>query len=102
MHAFSATRRTKPRIVKSSIDTEDEETENVFSGGESLEVEDSTSSATRQLNQPPPNVKRSSSKLKLSFGMYEVPFISKYIAYQKGSGRRHEFHSETVDAEQTS
>lgn len=72
MHGFSAGRRPKPKIVKSSVEDEDEGVEDVISAAESMEIEPPTIPAIKRLNRPTLPKKSSGSKLKLSFGADDV------------------------------
>jgi Nineteen complex-related protein 2 len=68
MHGFSTGRRPKPKIVKTSVENEDGDIEDVTSGTESMEIESPTIPAIKRLNRPTLPKKSSGSKLKLSFG----------------------------------
>ena len=68
MHGFSAGRRPKPKIVKSTVEDEDDEAQDLTSRTESIEIEPSTVPAMRRLNRLN---KSSGSKLKLSFSAEE-------------------------------
>ena len=68
MHGFSAGRRPKPKIVKTSIEDEDGDVEDVTSGTESMEIEPPVIPAIKRLNRTTLPKKSSGSKLKLSFG----------------------------------
>src|SRR5271170_4730702 len=82
MHGFSAGRRPKPKIVKTTTQDEDEEVQDLTSGTESMEIEPPAVPAIKRINRPALNKKSSGSKLKLSFGAEEEvdddqPFIPK-------------------------
>ena len=72
MQGFSAGRRPKPKIVKPTIDDEDDDVQDVTSGTESLDLETPTIPAIKRLNRPSQTKKSSGSKLKLSFGADDV------------------------------
>jgi len=74
MQGFSANRRPKARVIKSSVvdEEEDEDVKDVTSGTESLDLEPPTIPVIRRLNRPGLTKKESGSKLKLSFGIDEV------------------------------
>jgi hypothetical protein len=69
MQGFSAARRAKPKIVRSTYDDDDDDggVEEVTSTAESVDLEPSI----KRLNRA--TTKRAGSKLKLSFGADEVP-----------------------------
>ena len=83
MHGFSAGRRPKPKIVKTTTEDEDEEVQDLTSETEYMEIEPPAVPAIKRINRPPLNKKSSGSKLKLSFGAEEEevdteqPFIPK-------------------------
>jgi hypothetical protein len=72
MHGFSTGRRHKPKIVRSTIDDEDEDIQDVTSGTESLDIEPSSILTIKRANRPTSTKKPSGSKLKLSFGADDV------------------------------
>jgi len=91
MQGFSAARRPKAKIIKSTVEDEDDDVKDVTSGTESLELEPPTIPAIRRLNRPPLTKKGSGSKLKLSFGADEV-FISTSAVLIGGRRRRADFY----------
>jgi hypothetical protein len=75
MHGFSAGRRPKPKVVKTTSEDDGEDVEDVTSATESMEIEAPTVPAIKRLNRPGLSKTSSGSKLKLSFGADEVVFF---------------------------
>ena len=77
MQGFSATRRAKPKIVRSADDDDDNDggMEEVTSATESIDFETPPVPSIKLRNRPT-TTKRAGSKLKLSFGADEVCFPS--------------------------
>jgi hypothetical protein len=93
MQGFSAGRRPKPKVVKSTIEDEDEDIENVSPATESREIEASNIPEIRRLNRPASSKKSSGSKLKLSFGANDVCsfFFQSILMQKKDSGDEEAF-----------
>lgn len=74
MQGFSAGRRAKPKVVKSTIEDEDEDIRDAMSVAELPEIESQENPTIKRLNRSKLTTKSSGSKLKLSFGADDVFF----------------------------
>src|SRR5271170_4178593 len=91
MQGFSAGRRPKPKIIKTTVEDEDDDVEDVTSATESMEIEPPSIPAIKRLNRPNLPKKSSGSKLKLSFGADDVLYFSFSSLTYKDGGEEETF-----------
>jgi hypothetical protein len=82
MHGFSAGRRPKPKVLRTTLDDNEDDLQNVTSATESMEIETPVVPVIKRLNRPGPS-KSSGSKLKLSFGADEVGFHGYRLTFKE-------------------